>query len=110
MTKLLSLIAILAVAGATYGVTTAIVDSGSHSQALASHRRICIRIHHLRWCFGTRSHATLKLAKAVKATYRADKTRSITMQPTGPALFRGGEVTLTCTQPAPGEYDCSPTP
>jgi hypothetical protein len=102
--KLLTCVALLAVAAATFGATSAVIDSG-HSQA--SVHRVCIRIHHLRWCFGARS---AKLAKAVKATYRADKTRSITMAPAGPHLFHAGEVTLTCTQPAPGAYDCSPTP
>lgn len=106
--KLLTLAAIVALAAVTFGVTSAVVDNGGHSQAAS--RRVCIRIHHLRWCFGARSRATIKLAHAVKATYRADKTRLLTMQAPGPALLHGGEATFTCTQPQPGAYDCTPAP
>lgn len=108
MRKLLTLAALAVVAIITFATVSAVVDNGPH--ALAAHTRVCIRIHHLRWCFGTRSRDTVKLARAVKAAYRADKTRSLTMQAPGPALLHGGEATFTCTQPQPGAYDCTPAP
>lgn len=107
--KLVSVILIVAVGATTFAVAGAVIGGGGQQAAQASHRKVCIRIHRLRWCFGTQRRPVVKLARSVKAAYRADKVRRLTIaESAGPIHLKSG--TLDCTQTAPGAYSCQPAP
>ena len=111
--KLVSVILIVAVGATTFAVAGAVIGGGGQQAAQASHRKVCIRIHRLRWCFGTQRRPVVKLARSVKAAYRADKVRRLTIAASVRAYrdtwnLKSG--TLDCTQTAPGAYSCQPAP